>query len=266
MQIVGTFQYCTLTRPDIAFSVNQLCQFMHSPISDHWTAAKRVLRYLKGTIDHGLSFPKSSLKIHAFSDSDWAGNPDDRRSTTGFGIFLGPCLVSWSAKKQHVVALSSTEAEYQAMAITTADLYWIRMLLKDLHVPLVSPPTLWCDNVGALALASNPVFHARTKHIEVDYHFIREKVVNKDMVLRFISTDDQVADIFTKGLSTPRFSLLRSKLLVTPCPISLRGDVKESISIHDSADLVGKTASSFPIIIPTATAETKSTSTSVMES
>ena len=164
------------------------------------------------------------------------------------------------------MARSSTEAEYRAMAMTTANLYWIRMLLKDLHVLLVSPHTLWCDNVGALALASNLVFHAKTKYIEVDYHFIHENVVNKDMVICFISIDDQVVDIFTKGLSTPRFSVLRSKLLVTPCPICLQGDVKESISIHDSADLVGKTANSFPNIIPTAIVETKSTSTFVMES
>ena len=119
------------------------------------------------------------------------------------------------------MARSSTEVEYRAMAMTTVDLYWIRMLLMDLHVLLVSPPILWCDNVGALGFASNLVFHARTKHIEVDYLFIHEKVVNKDMVIHFISTDDQVADIFTKGLSTPRFSVLWSKLLVMPCPISL---------------------------------------------
>uniref|UniRef100_A0A2N9J9Y4 Integrase catalytic domain-containing protein n=1 Tax=Fagus sylvatica TaxID=28930 RepID=A0A2N9J9Y4_FAGSY len=235
-QIVGALQYCTLTRPDIAFSVNQLCQFMHSPTNTHWAAAKRVLRYLKGTIDHGLFFSKSSLHLHAFCDSDWAGGPDDRRSTTGFGIFLGSCLVSWSAKKQSVVARSSTEAEYRAMAITTADLYWIRMLLKDLHVPLSSPPVLWCDNAGALALASNPVFHARTKHIEIDYHFIREKVVNRDMSLRFISTGDQRADIFTKGLPTPRFQLLRDKLLVSSCPVSLRGAVKEISLQHTQSD------------------------------
>ena len=164
------------------------------------------------------------------------------------------------------MARSSTEVEFRAMAMATANLYWIRMLLKDLHVPLVSPHTLWCDNVGALALASNLVFHAKTKYIEVDYHFIHENVVNKDMVICFISIDDQVVDIFTKGLSTPRFLVLRSKLLVTPCPICLQGDVKESISIHDSADLVGKTANSFPNIIPTAIVETKSTSTFVMES
>ena len=235
-QIVGALQYCTLTRPDIAFSVNQLCQFLHSPTSTHWTAAKRVLRYLKGTITHGLFFSKGSLSLHAFCDSDWAGSLDDRRSTTGFGIFLGSCLVSWSAKKQSVVARSSTEAEYRAMAVTTADLYWLRMLLKDLQGPLSFPPVLWCDNAGALALASNSVFHARTKHIEVDYHFIRKKVVNRDMSLKFISTGDQRLDIFTKGFSTHRFQLLRDKLLVTSCPVSLRGAVKEISFIHEPVD------------------------------
>jgi hypothetical protein len=141
----------------------------------HWIATKRVLRYLKGTLDHGLFFSKSSLTLHAFCDSNWAGDPDDRQSTIGFGIFLGTCLVSRSAKKQSVMARSSTKAEYRAMAITTADLYWVCMLLKDLHVPLSSPPIWWCDNAGAVALASNPVFHACTKHIEIDYHFICEK-------------------------------------------------------------------------------------------
>uniref|UniRef100_A0A2N9I4W8 Reverse transcriptase Ty1/copia-type domain-containing protein n=1 Tax=Fagus sylvatica TaxID=28930 RepID=A0A2N9I4W8_FAGSY len=169
--------YYTLTRPDIAFSVNQLCQFLHSPTSTHWTAAKRVLRYLKGTITHGLFFSKGSLSLQAFCDSDWASSPNDR----------------------------CTEAEYRAMAVTTVDLYWLRMLLKDLQVPLSSLPVLWCDNAGALAFASNPVFHACTKHIEVNYHFIREKVVNRDMSLKFISTGDQCGDFFTKGLSTHRF-------------------------------------------------------------
>ena len=226
---------------------------MHSPTNTHWAVAKRVLRYLKGTIDHGLFFSKSSFHLHAFCDSDWVGGPDDLRSTTGFGIFLGSCLVSWSAKKQSVVARSSTEAKYRAMAITTADLYWIRMLLKDLHVPLSSPPVLWCDNAGALALVSNPVFHARTKHIKIDYHFIREKVVNRDMSLRFISTGDQRADIFTKGLPTPRFQLLRDKLLVSSYPVSLRGAVKEISLQHTQSD-------SLPSIAHTAHQQLKSKS------
>jgi hypothetical protein len=130
---------------------------------------------------------------------DWASNPDDRRSTSIFCIFLGNILISWSAKKQKVVSQSSTDAEYRSLALITAKLLWIRILLKELRVFLPTPPILWCDNVSALALASNPVYHARTKHIEVDYHFIHEKVLNGDLVLKFISTLDQAADIFTKG-------------------------------------------------------------------
>lgn len=184
-QLVGGLQYCTLTRPEIAYSVNQLCQHLHSPTSIHWTTLKRVLCYLKGSIDHGLFYSKGSLTLQAYCDSDWAGDPDDRRSTTGFGVFPGPCPVSWCAKKQSVVARSSTEAEYQALALVTTDLYWLRMLLQNLHIPLRTPPVIRCDNLGAMALASNLVYHARTKHIEVDYHFIREKVLNKDTSLSF---------------------------------------------------------------------------------
>jgi len=201
---------------------------MQAPTSVHSTSAKRVLRYLKGTLDFGLHYTKGSFTLHGFSDSDWASNPDDRRSTTGYGIFFGSNLISWSAKKQTVVSRSSTKAKYRAMAITTADLYWLRMLFKELQLPLPSPLTIWCDNSGALAIASNPVSHARTKHIEVDFHFIREKVLNKDIQLRYLSTIDQLADNFTKGLPADRFSFLRDKLPVIP-PLSLRGGVKDII-------------------------------------
>jgi hypothetical protein len=112
------------------------------------------------------------------------------------------------------------------LAIVTAELFWLHMLLCELRIPLPLAPVVWCDNVSALALASNPVYHARTKHIEVDYHFVREKVLNKDIYISFIATADQIADIFAKGLSTARFLFLRSKLTVTPSPVSLRGDVK----------------------------------------
>ncbi|KAL6324586.1 hypothetical protein AAG906_013398 [Vitis piasezkii] len=194
-QTVGALQYCTLTRPDIAFSVNQLCQHMHCPNSVHWTAAKRVLRYLKGTIDLGLWYTKGEQTLQAFCDSDWAGNPDDRRSTTGYGVFFGSCLISWTAKKQSVVARSSTEAEYRALAITTAELYWIRMLLKELHISLPTAPTIWCDNSGALALAfaSNPCFMPALKHIEVDFHFIRERDDNHNIQTTEISSTSHLS-------------------------------------------------------------------------
>lgn len=207
-QVVGALQYATLTQPNIAYYVNQLCQHIHNPTSSHWTATKRVLRYLKGSVNCGLLYSKEPIALHTYCNSDWAGNPDDRRSTSGFGIFLGSSLISWFAKKQHIVSRSSTEAEYHSMALATAELFWLQMLLQELHIPLHSPPTSWCDNAGALTLTSNLVSHAHTKHIEVDVHFIREKVANKDISIRYISTLDQVADIFTKGHIVDRFEFL----------------------------------------------------------
>jgi hypothetical protein len=235
--VVGALQYCTLTRPDIAFSVNQLCQHMHNPTAVHWSAVKRVLRFFKNTVDHGLFYSKTTLQLNAFCDSDWAGCPDDRRSTSGFVVFLGDCLVSWSAKKQPVVSRSSTEAEYRSLAIATTELYWLRMLFQEIQIPLPISPIIWCDNVSALSLAANPVYHARTKHIEVDYHFIREKVLNKDITISFISTSDQIADVFTKGLSSARFLFLKSKLKVIPSHLCLRGDVKHTTSSSPIADV-----------------------------
>ncbi|KAJ3676869.1 hypothetical protein LUZ60_002593 [Juncus effusus] len=212
---VGALQYATITRPEIAFAVNKVSQFMHSPTDTHWGAVKRILRYLKGIITHGLLLRSSpSLRLQAFSDADWAGCPDYRRSTTGYCIFLGPNLVSWSAKKQATVARSSTEAEYRSLAMATAELVWIQFLLRELHILLKEVPILWCDNIGATYLAINPLFHARTKHIEIDYHFVRELIELKTLQVRFISTKDQIADILTKGLTAPRFTRLRDKLTV----------------------------------------------------
>ena len=225
-RVVGALQYCTITRPDIAYSVNQLCQFMHCPRDVHWKAVKRVLLYLKGIIDIGLYYVPGDIELNAYCDSDWAGDPDDRRNTTGYGVFLGTNLISWSSKKQGVVSRSSTEAEYRSMAHTTAELYWLRMIFHDLKITLPTTPNLWCDNIGAIALASNPVFHARMKHIEIDYHFIREKVINRDIQVKHISTKNQIADLFTKGHSATRFTLLRSNLSVCILPNSLRWGVR----------------------------------------
>ncbi|XP_028098424.1 uncharacterized protein LOC114298117 [Camellia sinensis] len=205
--IVGGLQYLTITRPDLAFAVNFACQFMHQPLVRHFAMVKRLLRYLKGTLGYGLQFSPGPLTLHAFSDSDWAGNSLDRRSTTGFCVFLGPNLVSWSTKKQPTVARSSTEAEYRALAHTAAELSWLGMLLSNLHY-FSSSPTLWCDNISAISLSSNLVFHARTKHIEVDYHYVRERVAAKQLTICHIPTSDQVADIFTNPLSISCFKYL----------------------------------------------------------
>jgi|UniRef100_A0A2N9EPG4 hypothetical protein len=222
--LVGALHYLTFTRPDISFAVHQVCQFMNTPTDIHLIAAKRILRYIRGTLDHGLYYIPGPISLSAFSDADWVGDPNDKRSTSGMLVFLGPNPITWSAKKQLTVSRSSTEAEYRALASASAELCWLRTLVKDLGIFLSDPPILWCDNVSALAIASNPVFHARTKHIEVDFHFIHERVICKDLQVKFVSTVDQLADIFTKGLFSPRFQDLQSKLLVPVDTIRLRGD------------------------------------------
>ncbi|KAD4586330.1 hypothetical protein E3N88_23931 [Mikania micrantha] len=229
-QIVGALQYATMTRPDLTFVVNKVCQFMHSPTTNHWSTVKRILKYLRGTIDCGLlikhdsptivhAYTDSALpSLTAYSDSDWAGCPDDRRSTGGYAIYLGSNLVSWSARKQRTVSRSSTESEYKALADTVAELTWLQANLCELRVSTKKAPTLWCDNLGATYLSANAVFHARTKHVEVDFHFVREKVAQGKLSVQFISTNDQIADVFTKPLPSQRFIFLRSKLQVVPRP------------------------------------------------
>jgi histone deacetylase 1/2 len=222
--VVGALQYATITRPDITYAVNKASQFMHSPTDEHWNGVKRILRYLKGTLHFGLHISStSSFELHAYSDADWAGCPDDRRSTSGFCVFLGSNLLSWGSKKQSTVSRSTTEAEYRSMASACTELVWLKQLLQELHVPLRSNPILWCDNLGATFLASNPVFHARTNHIEIDFHFVREKVAKKELDVRFISSRDQLADLFTKSLSSARLDFLRSKLTLAEAPAHLEG-------------------------------------------
>ncbi|KAI0523953.1 hypothetical protein KFK09_003317 [Dendrobium nobile] len=215
-QLIGSLQYLTLTRPDIAFAVNTLSQHMREREATHTHLLKRLLRYIKGTIDLGIPITRSNLILRTYSEADWAADPITRKSVSGHCTFLGDTIVSWTVKKQSTVSRSSTESEYRALAAATADTLWIKRLLFDFHILHTTPVDIFCDNTSAIALANNHVFHARTKHIEINQRFIRDHIQNNNIRLLPISTIDQIADIFTKPLVTPRFKTLRSKLTVAP--------------------------------------------------
>ncbi|KAK3041222.1 hypothetical protein RJ639_028482 [Escallonia herrerae] len=212
-RLVGRLLYLNITRPDISYAVHILSQFMHDPRQPHLDAAYRVLHYLKGSPGQGILLPSNNtLYLQAFCDADWAGCPMTRKSTTGYIILLGSSPVSWRAKKQTVVSRSSAEAEYRAMATTTSEIIWLKQLLQDLEVSCTTPVSLFCDNRAAIHIAANPVFHERTKHIEIDCHFIRQHIQSQTIATKSISSQDQLADIFTKALGHDRFHQLLGKL------------------------------------------------------
>ncbi|XP_021837772.2 uncharacterized mitochondrial protein AtMg00810-like [Spinacia oleracea] len=222
--MVGALQYLIMTRPGITYAVHLVFQFMHAPRTSHMLVVKRIYRYLQGTVDYGLCLrpgPDMSIMI-AYSDADWAGCPDSCRSTTGYAIFLGGNLIFWRSKKQPTVSKSSTEAKYRVVAYTVQDTLWIRSLLAELRIVIRAPVKLFCDNVSASYLAVNPVQHDRSKHIKIDYHFVRERVAHGDLVVRYVPDELQIVDIFTKGLSDQRFVFLRSNLHVVP-PAQIEG-------------------------------------------
>ncbi|XP_020698260.1 uncharacterized protein LOC110110938 [Dendrobium catenatum] len=225
-RITRSLQYLTLTRPGIAFAVNVISQHMHNLLPTHCYLLKRLLRYIRKTLDFGLPVTKSDLQLRSFSNADWARDPSTMKSTTGHCTFLGKTLVSWAAKKQTVVARSSTESEYRELAAATADLIWIKRLLTNFNITQDSLADLFCDNTFAIALANNPVFHTRMKHIEIDQRFIRDQIHHNNIRLHPISSIDQVADIFTKYMSTPRFQDLRLKLTIVRDP-SVCGGILE---------------------------------------
>jgi hypothetical protein len=164
----GALQYLTLTRPDIQHAVQQACLYMHAPREPHLNLVKRILRYIKGTLDFSLHLSSSpTTSLTAYSDADWAGCPDTRRSTSGYCVYLGDNLVSWSTKRQTTVSRSSAEVVYRAVAHVVAECCWIRQLLGELHQPLASATVVFCDNVSTVYMASNPVQHRWTKHIEI---------------------------------------------------------------------------------------------------
>lgn len=223
---IGALQYLTKTRPDIAYIVNHLSQFLKRPTNVHWAAVKHVLRYISGTKHVELFLqPSIDLSITAYSDADWVANIDDRRSIAAYCVFLGDNLISWSSKKQTTIARSSTESEYRAVAHTTAEIMWLQQLLQEIGVVSSIKPIIWCDNLGAGALTANPVFHARTKHIEIDVTFVRDQVLRGALEIRYVPSVNQIADYLTKPLTHSQFSYLCSKLGVVELPMRLRGDI-----------------------------------------
>ncbi|XP_057248849.1 uncharacterized mitochondrial protein AtMg00810-like [Beta vulgaris subsp. vulgaris] len=212
-RLIGKLIYLTITRPDIAYTVHVLSQFMHAPTTVHFQAAKRVLRYLAGSREQGILLAsKSAAKLQAYCDSDWGGCPNTRRSTTGFCIMLGNSPLTWKSKKKSVVARSTAEAECRALAMTVCEVIWIKQLLKDLGLKNLNTTPIFCDNQAALAIASNPVHHEKTKHVGIDCHFIRDQVGSGGVLPTYVPSAQQLADVLAKILTTEQHQTLLFKL------------------------------------------------------
>jgi len=210
--MIGSLLYLTASRPDIMFSVGLCARFQANPKEAHLNAVKRIIKYVKGTVNHGLWYSRDSgTELLGFSDADWAGNLEDRKSTSGGCFFLGKNLVSWFSKKQNSISLSTAEAEYIAAGSCCTQLLWMKQMLNDYGLKF-SSADLHCDNTSAINIAKNPVQHSRTKHIDIRHHFIRDLVESGDIRMHYIPTDKQLGDIFTKALDLTRFNILKSEL------------------------------------------------------
>ena len=207
---VGSLLYLsTKTRPDIAYAVGNVARFSSKPSKVHWISVKRIMRYLNGTLDYGLMYHCTG-DIAGYSDADWAGDHDDRKSTSGFVFMMSGAVISWNSKKQTCVALSTAEAEYIALAKAAQESIWLQRLLGDMGECLITPMTIFEDNQSTIAMTKNPQFHGRAKHIDIKFHFIREQVTAKTVELKYCRSSDMIADMMTKGLCKGQFAKLRS--------------------------------------------------------
>jgi hypothetical protein len=211
--MIGCLMYLTTTRPDILFVVSLLSRFMHGASELHLRAAKRILRYVKGTVNYGVKFEKcQSFKLYGFSDSDWAGSLDDMRSTSGYCFNFGSGVFSWCSKKQEIVAQSTAEAEFIAATAAVNQALWLKKILSDLSMEEREPTEISVDNQAAIAISHNPVFHGKTKHFNIKLYFLREVQKNGDIKLIYCKSEDQLADLFIKPLPVSRFEYLRKML------------------------------------------------------
>lgn len=204
----------TATRPDLASAVSILSKYMSKPSKEHWQGVKRILRYIKGTINYGLIFKAEDNKgiLAGYSDADWAGDIDTRRSTSWYVFQICGSTVSWCSKRQSSVSRSSTEAEYIALSMASQEAVWLSRLLKNVGVKQEEPILIYEDNQGAIELSRKPKFHNRTKHIDIAHHFIREKVNDKVIYVKYCETEQMLADIMTKPLSKVLFEKFKDKL------------------------------------------------------
>jgi hypothetical protein len=222
--LVGALQYLTFTRPNITYAV-QVCLYMHDSREPHLTADKRILRYLHDTVDLDLFVARASTShtLTVYTDVDWAESPDTHRSTSGYVVFLGDCLISWSSKRQLTVSESSAEAEYRVVANGVTKATWRRQLLLELHQPLQRAMAVYCDNMSVVYLSTNLVQHQHTKHVEIDLHFVRERVAASAVRILHVPTTSQFADIFTKGMPSSVFLEFRSGINVRSTDIPTTG-------------------------------------------
>eukprot|EP00253_Pinus_taeda_P036705 PITA_36705 len=217
--MIGSLLYVTISKPYVMQIVRHLARFQATPKESYVIVVKIIFRYLKGTSEYGLWYPKGNeLAIATYTNADWARSVDDRKSTSGANFYLGGCLVSWLSKKQSSISLSTTEAKYIAVTACCTQVLWMKQTLQDIQVKSDETIPIFCDNTNAISISKNPVMHSKTKDILIKYHFVREQVAEMNIKVEYIGTKEQIADIFTKPLLCEIFEYLRQKLGIPPSP------------------------------------------------